>query len=76
VVRLEFVYWFFTGERQTASHVARVFWTAWDRAFRHQATRWVMVTITGPPGSSDRMAAFSGALMGTLRNKPLIEQTF
>jgi hypothetical protein len=76
VVRLEFVYGFFTGERQTASHVARVFWTAWDRAFRHQATRWVMVTITGPPGSSDRMAAFSGALMGTLRNKPLIEQTF
>jgi exosortase len=69
VTRLEFVYWFFTDERQTASNVSRVLWTAWDRAFRNQATRWVMVTLTSPPGgaSSEQMLAFSGELMTHLR---------
>jgi exosortase len=68
VSRLAFVYWFFSADRQTASHVSRVFWTAWDRAIHHRATRWVMVTITADQKAaresrSDQMLKFSGELM-------------
>ncbi len=72
VSRMVFVYWFFNGDRQTASHASRVLWTAWDRAIHHRATRWVMVTIAteqqaDPSNRADRLLQFSGALMEPLR---------
>ncbi|MFO7534481.1 MAG: exosortase/archaeosortase family protein, partial [Kiritimatiellia bacterium] len=72
--QLTFVYWIFSGERNTTSRWIWKLWTAWDRAIRHEASRWVMVTVTAeqPVGLKDRpdeMLKFSGELMERLRRK-------
>lgn len=72
--RAAFIYWFYSGDRETASNAVRVFWSAWDRAFHHKATRWVMVTVTAEQATDvngGEMLAFSGALMEQLRNNSL-----
>jgi exosortase len=74
--RLTFVYWIFSGERNTTSRWIWKLWTAWDRAIRHEASRWVMVTVTAeqPVGLKDRpdeMLKFSGELMEQLRRGPV-----
>ncbi len=70
--RTTFVYWIFSGDRNTTSRALWKLWTAWDRAVRHESSRWVMVTVTAeqPVGLKDRpeeMLTFCGELMRALR---------
>ncbi len=53
---LGFAYYFFDGQRATASHAVRLFWTAWDRVIHRHASRWVMVTAVSEPGFDDPRA--------------------
>lgn len=75
--RIQLLYWFFNGERQTASHLVRLFWTAWDRALHHKAPRWVMVTVVADAASETdrdsrgRLTAFTDALRARLHPPPL-----
>lgn len=72
---VEFVYWIFSGERRTTNRWIWKAWTAWDRVFRHEASRWVMVTVSAEQpvatkGRPDELLKFSGELMERLRVSP------
>ena len=73
--RITFVYWAFSGNRNTTSRWLWKLWTAWDRVFRHEASRWVMVTVSAEQpvatkGRPDELLKFSGELMERLRVSP------
>ncbi len=40
-----FAYWFTDGQRQTASHLARLFWIAWDGVIHNERRRWAYISI-------------------------------
>jgi hypothetical protein len=49
-----YAYWFVSKDRETPSHVQRLFWMAKDRMIGNVTRRWAYVSISGPmnPGSS------------------------
>ncbi|MBL7077887.1 MAG: exosortase-associated EpsI family protein [Kiritimatiellae bacterium] len=55
-----FAYWFVGQDRETPSHLTRMFWLAWDRIFRGVAHRWVYIMIQGQGYRSRE--AFANAL--------------
>lgn len=48
-----FAYWFIAEGHETASHIERMLWMAYDRIVHGQTRRWAYISITGPitPGS-------------------------
>jgi hypothetical protein len=42
-----YAYWFVGQDRETPSHLKRMFWLAWDRVFHGVAHRWVYIMIQG-----------------------------
>ncbi|MDP6630905.1 MAG: exosortase-associated EpsI family protein [Kiritimatiellia bacterium] len=42
-----YAYWFVGQNRETPSHLMRMFWLAWDRVFHGVAHRWVYIMIQG-----------------------------
>jgi hypothetical protein len=47
-----FAYWFTDGERQTASHWARLFWIAWDGVIHNERRRWAYIAIVTHSGDT------------------------
>ena len=48
-----YAYWFVGKDRETASHLARMFWMGYDRVFRGVSHRWAYIAMAGErtPGS-------------------------
>lgn len=42
-----YAYWFVGQERETPSHVTRMFWLAWDRVVHSKASRWAYISVSG-----------------------------
>jgi hypothetical protein len=51
-----FAYWFTDGSRLTSSHLARLFWIAWDGIVHNERRRWAYISITMPGVSSSSNA--------------------
>lgn len=43
--RRVYAYWFTNGEIETASHLKRLFWTAWDGIAHNRRRRWAYISI-------------------------------
>lgn len=48
-----YAYWFVGKDRETASHLVRMFWMGYDRVFRGVSHRWAYIALSGArlPGS-------------------------
>ncbi|MCF7849398.1 MAG: EpsI family protein [Kiritimatiellales bacterium] len=42
-----YAYWFVGQDRETPSHLARMFWLGWDRVFRSVAHKWAYIAVSG-----------------------------
>ncbi|MBN2684623.1 MAG: exosortase-associated EpsI family protein, partial [Pontiellaceae bacterium] len=42
-----YAYWFVGQDRETPSHVNRMFWLAWDRVVHSKASRWAYISVSG-----------------------------
>lgn len=42
-----YAYWFVGQDRETAYHLGRMFWLAWDRVVRSKAHRWAYIAVQG-----------------------------
>lgn len=43
-----YAYWFVGKDRETASHLQRMFWMGYDRIFRGVSHRWAYIALFGP----------------------------
>lgn len=59
-----YAYWFVGQNRETPSHLARMFWLAWDRIWHGVAHRWVYIIVQGQGYPSPE--AFEQALQNFL----------
>jgi len=48
-----YAYWFVGQDRETPSHVARMFWLGWDRVVRSVAHKWAYIAVGGPRDEGD-----------------------
>ncbi len=48
-----YAYWFVGQERETPSHLRRMFWLAWDRVVRSTANRWAYISFSGEREEGD-----------------------
>jgi len=42
-----YAYWFVGQDRETPSHLMRMFWLGWDRIFRSVAHKWAYISVSG-----------------------------
>lgn len=42
-----YAYWFVGQERETPSHLNRMFWLAWGRVVESKASRWAYISVSG-----------------------------
>lgn len=62
-----YAYWFVTHGHETPSHLARLFWMAWDTLVHNTRTRWAYVSVAADSRGDNatdvkRMQQFVGAL--------------
>ncbi len=43
--RMFYAYWFTDGKRETASHIARLFWVAWDGVVHNKRRKWAYLSV-------------------------------
>jgi EpsI family protein len=64
-----FAYWFTNGAVETASHLERLFWTAWDGVIHNRRRRWAYISIysstIGGRAPKAELSAFIGQLYGS-----------
>lgn len=74
-MRTGFAYWFAGPGRETASHLDRHFWTAYDRLFRNTASRWAYVSImSNKPFDTPEDLAELGQFITELRKAIAVKQ--
>lgn len=61
-----FDYWFVGNNRETPSHLQRLFWMSYDRVLRNVATRWAYVSVStstagSPESGHERVKRFIAA---------------
>jgi len=44
--QMTYAYWFAGGERETASHIRRLFWMSFDRIVKGVIPRWAYITVS------------------------------
>jgi len=49
-----YAYWFVGKDRETASHLERMTWMAWDRIVRNVSHRWAYISLGGGRNGSSR----------------------
>jgi len=70
-----YAYWFVGNNRETPSHLARLFWMGWDRVFRNVSPQWAYVAVATDRQAHDpdhvrRLSAFLADLYPLIVSAP------
>jgi hypothetical protein len=61
---MQLLYWFMSRERESCSHMERIWLDVWDRSIHNRINRWVMVAVNVASGlaTPEQVEAFEAFL--------------